>query len=300
MKLKKLLTILSIFALLITTINLNSMKIIAATVPSYSKSYYIGNISGGSSLGQQTASSVLSKGLTNALVILDFGGQTAAYLGSTLSYPGTQLVGGTASNVTINQITSYVQNFLSAFWVYAPASYHIILGVGTNNSLACAYVGGQIWAQMINNINSWISTVGYGSREIVYGANDMENNWSSASLARQWVDGYNSIGTIYLYDYGDCNGTWSQDDNAYVAYNARWSYPIPEIYFPRTPSYLGNADYWSNLSIWNKANKGVSIAFPGVMTQYACDSTSNYPTDGWTQLYNLTGQAPQYLTDISW
>lgn len=70
---------------------------------------------------------------------------------------------------------------------------------------------------------------------------------------------------------------------------------MPEIY----NSGMVTLD-WGPLSNWANTNKGNPIFFMGTLTEYAADSGTFTPSQGWTALSNATGQSMTYSTDITW
>ena len=120
------------------------------------------------------------------LVILDYG-QPWYQNGTYGTYLVTPLV-----FVSNAQIQNAVQGYLDGFYNCSGTTPQLRLGVGTNNysyrSPQVTAAAGKAWAQMINNLNAYISSKGYASQEFIRGANDMELDWNYASTTRQWLD----------------------------------------------------------------------------------------------------------------
>lgn len=266
-------------------------------------------------------------GARDTVVILDFGSpkKINTEYGTDLFWMGP---------VTISQIKGAVQNFGRGYYVCASTdrSSQINIGIGTTNygsllasSTSVAYAHGAAWAQMVNDVNSWLKTSGYASQVHAVGANDIELSWNSAAISKAWVNGYDAVNLYDFYDFGTldgcanrsdptrttCGNGWTREDAWYKAYGTRPGFPIPEIY--RTNGV--NAEQWALLSLYSVMAKGYPIEFPGVFTQYQacaqsdpaqCSGVNNTPLLGWTQLYNelkkdsRTAYSPRWSTDIRW
>jgi hypothetical protein len=270
----------------------------------------------------------------SGIVVLDFGAPRVL----TGTY-GTRLfgVGGFASTA---QIGSAAQQWLQGYWNCAASYAQVTLAIGTSNcgngsgSSVCNAGGdnitsahGQAWAQMVRDVNTWITSNSYNSKLSAAGANDMEPGWDSPSETRVWVNGYFSLPitqTFALYNYGSCDSCpyynclsctppngWSLDDIWYVSWGATGAYPLPEIYLTSG----ANADQWYRMGVYAYTNHGNSMNFQGAFTQWqacqdvgpdACPYTDNTPSQGWTQLFNAlnadtrTTQPLKWSTDISW
>ena len=270
----------------------------------------------------------------SGIVVLDFGAPRAV----SGTY-GTRLfgVGGFASTA---QVASAAQAWLQGYWNCAPSYAQVTLAIGTTNcgngsgpnvcnaggdNITSAH--GQAWAQMVNDVNAWITSNSYNAKLNAAGANDMEPGWDSPGETRAWVDGYFSLPitqTFALYNYGSCDSCpyyncttcmppngWSLDDIWYVSWGATGAYPLPEIYLTSG----ANADQWYRMGVYAFANHGNSMNFQGAFTQWqacqdvgpdACPYTGNTPSAGWTQLFNAlnadtrTAQPLKWSTDISW
>jgi hypothetical protein len=297
--------------------------------PAYSSSVYLLTVDGTQlyNLGcQYGAIDRNLAGSRDTIVILDFGSpkQINGEYGTDLFWMGP---------VTITQIKAAVENFGKGYYICASTdrTSQIFVGIGTTNygstmnaSTTAARALGIAWAQMVNDVNTWLIGSGYSGQVHAVGANDIELNWSSATIARAWVDGYDSINLYDYYDFGaaegcairsnpnltTCSNGWTREDAWYKAYGTRPGFPIPEIY---NTNGL-NAQQWALLSLYSVNYKGYKIDFRGLMTQYQacqqaagqCSGVDNTPNTGWMQLYNelakspYTAQSPKWLTDILW
>jgi len=245
----------------------------------------------------------------SGLVILDFGQPW---------YQSGQgsIIFGSLNFVSIAQITSAVEGYLDGFYNCSGPSPQLRLGVGTSNYKSTTgyvtYAHGQAWGNMVNTLNNYISSKGYGSQEFARGANDIEMDWDNTTQSRAWVDGFNSVTQKPLYDYGDaagcppygsCNNGWSQNDLWYVSWGSYDSYPVPEIYTN------GTAQEWYNESLYSSLNKSNGrLGFLGTMTQWAASGNccTYTPAQGFDTLQNLinsdsrTSYGMSYSTDITW
>ena len=205
--------------------------------------------------------------------------------------------------------------------------------IGTNNykdsTGYVTYNHGVAWSQLVQNIGADLHSYGYDTQVHVYGASDIELHWpgatASASTAKAWVNGYNSVwkSPYYYFDYGDANGCpqsgtthtpgncytgWTQDDVNYVAYESG-AYPLPEIY----SSAGGDAKEWQQLSLYQYLKHGYSELITGPLSQYGacqthgpCTGTDNTSTTSWSQLWTQlnnatsTAQSLYLSTDITW
>ncbi len=203
----------------------------------------------------------------------------------------------------------------------------MILVVGVNNQGPWVNnAHGNAWAQMINNINSWITGLNYNSQLSARGGMDIEQQvpFGTAAATRSWVDGYSAafVAPSYFYDFGSCDGCpttpcpgcllpqdWTVDKVWYVAYGASAAVPLPDIY----EIHGIHAAQWYQMSLYAFTQYGTRMHFIGSMTQYraclqrGCDPTlMNLPSAGYMWLYNalnadpVTAQSLQYSTDINW
>lgn len=242
-------------------------------------------------------------------VILDFGEPWYSGGYGTIIY-------GSNSFASIAQITTAAEGYLDGFWNCSPSTPVLRLAVGTSNYGSQVSAGhGTAWGQLINTLNSYISSKGYGSQEYARGANDMELDWNSFSTTRAWEDAYNAATTAPLYDYGDaagcppygsCNNGWNQYDLWYVSWGVKDAWPFPEIY----ATSGANASEWYQESLYSVNNQtNGKLDFLGALTQYAacnCGGNTNSPAQGFDQLQNdingnsATAYGMSYSSDITW
>lgn len=148
----------------------------------------------------------------------------------------------------------------------------------------------------------------------------MELRWNSASVTRQWVNGYLSTNAYALYDFGDAAGcpncgaggyTWSQNDVWYISWGASpgEAQALPLIYH----NDGDHAEQWASIALYSVNTQGTRMNFVGTMTQsgacrqVGCDaSLDNTPEQGWTQLWlelnkdSRTAVTMPWVTDIEW
>lgn len=277
----------------------------ATSAPAYSVTRYVSTVDPARwyNLGCEAGQQATDSGPGDGIVILDFGQpQNWGNRFGTLDFGGHQ--------DSIATITEVAQSWLQGFWDCTPQDGPTVkLGLGTSNYKgSTTYAHGRAWAKLVNSVAGWVAAQGYGSQLSVRGASDMEIGWNSPANTRAWVDGYNAAGHYPLYDYGDDaggvypDGGWTAEDIWYKAYGAALNWPVPEIYYPADAT-----DDWQPLSLWAVENKGKPIVFVGTLTQYAADTQSLSPAEGWQALYDALGSDERtaqpglpYATDITW
>jgi len=267
----------------------------------------------------------------DALVILDYG--------------QPQLRGGVYGSFdfsstyrTVGQIRTAALEYAHGFWLCTGANTraHVRLAVGTSNfanfsvaaGLSEAGVTGhaKAWADMVDGLNADIAQRGYAGQVDAVGAADIEVSWGTSAIGRRWVDGYDTVNSWPMYDYGDAAGcptggtgktarrcgtsSWDQDDLYYVAWGAPAAWGVPEIYLENA----AQAKQWQQISKWGAANGRSRITFAGTLTQHAaCDGAcaatgeDNAPDAGWSQLVAMCAQDAatslaglRFAADIRW
>lgn len=153
------------------------------------------------------------------------------------------------------------------------------------------YQTGQAWGKMVNNVEKYVLTRNMGLSIVLAAADDMEQDvthgWGTAAHTMAFVDGYTAaidsepaMPPRYLYDFGDDEGmvddhssyppvyspqlAWSMQVLYYIAFGAKYSLPIPEIYF------YGMAIEWAQVSAWACKNPAIKapMRIAGIMTEY--------------------------------
>lgn len=233
-----------------------------------------------------------------------------------------------------DEIQQDAQEFLRGFYYGSPSGISLTLAVGVNNAThpacitsAVTSAHGVAWAQMINNINSWI--VGppgpnWTNKLVAWGAIDAEPSYNTAAATRSWVDGYALTGQPNYLDFGSCDGCsydgygwgspWTQGEILYIAWFAPGAFPLPEIYLTNG----ANADQWYRMSLYAYNTYGAPIVFRGSLTEWnACQEQAdpnycpshgidNTPSQGYMQLYTAinhdphTAQSLPWSSDMSW
>lgn len=160
---------------------------------------------------------------SDALVLLDFGSpwNDGTNYGTTLLW-----YGDTPRRATIADIEIMVKGYLTGYHSCrsATGSSHLTLGIGTSNN--GAYIiseHGKQWAGLTLNVYNWIeSPPSWKDHMTVVSAIDIELDWASPSITKQWVEAYNGVsGRKDYYNYGTCEGCPTKTDN--IAPNNGWT-----------------------------------------------------------------------------
>jgi hypothetical protein len=232
-----------------------------------------------------------------------------------------------------SEIEGLVEQFAAGYYtgvVGRDKQSHLRIVVGTSNcktdpkglckSSTVTAEHGRAWGQMVNNIASWIINNRISSQVDVAGGSDMELSWDTPSETIKWVDGYASVSTRYLYDFGDaagcppvgnCINGWNYDNILHVSWESPPAWPLPQDYSVKGT----NAKQWQLISLNSSKKNFPRMVIAGSLTQYqAChDSpkdcvgqTDNSPEDGWIYLWDAlnsdinTSQQLRWSTDIMW
>lgn len=248
---------------------------------------------------------------------------------------------------SVADIESAVKAFSDGYWEgnQANPNAFVTIAIGTSNcgngsgSGACnpgtnlTYSHGKAWADMIDNVYTYLVNRGYTSKIQVAGAIDVEPDWNTVQNTKNWIDGYVDNTTKPYYNFGTCDGcpytgepvcannggtinnSWTLEDVRYVSWGEVQSWPLPEIY--RTDGI--NAQQWYRISLYSYlCHNGSKIAFKGTMSTWqACQDTNpnqchsigidNQPSAAWWQLWDTLyadlrtriNNMP-WLTDITW
>ncbi len=197
------------------------------------------------------------------------------------------------------------KGFIDGFGTWSFPGQELHLGIGTNNSLSVDAAAGQSWATLINDVNLYIDSTGFGNL-LATGANDFEPGYSSSAAARAWTIGYDASANYRYYDYGSADGCpytetstpgedqpcwpgWYQSDVEWVSWGDDWAFPLPEIYLT---DWI-NAWQWQKISVYAYYNDAPydELEFTATLTQYeACQQqgcapgVDNTAAEGWRQL----------------
>src|SRR5260370_27406804 len=140
---------------------------------------------------------------------------------------------------------------------------------------------------MLDDINAYFASRGYYHLTAHAGA-DLETEYSTATIARQWVDQFSYAGIWRVYDFGDATcptsgdgtvdnhcdtsqGSWLESDIWYLSWGNPSAFPFPEIYSH------ANALQWYQISLFGlRSENNRPLIFWGTLTeQLACSQTGN-------------------------
>lgn len=268
---------------------------IRASGPTYSRSWYIESSPGTATsdmraLARQDIQWTLNSQQCNnqhyaSFVLLDFGEP----------HTSNGVYGTFSVNTNLfwsdSMIAAAAQSYLLS-WHAISANCRLKLALGLSNHHQCSYDGpdcripvvGNLWADMVTNLNNWIRSQGFDQQLQVWGAYDAETTWDGADRTRAFVDGFTAHDSfqVPLVDFGDMRqGTplvdpdtgqpeqpWTDADRYYIAWNAPYDVALPEIYDS------GTLWDWVRLQQNNR-----SMHFLGIMTEACTPGQSLAPTD---------------------
>jgi hypothetical protein len=215
--------------------------------------------------------------------------------------------------------------YMQGFWSCTAAGSHSFMTVapGTNNHGGgpVNYAHGQAWANMVSGLNSWITSSGYTAQLWAYGADDIETTWSTPAAARDWINGFASVGGLY-FDDGDAAGCpasgsgachpkpcwgpdygWTTADEYFAMWGATPALPVPEIYGvdpsvnsscnPTAPGLPLQATEWEQIALYG-ASHGGAPTVSAALSQYqacndkgwSCTGDHNTPDQSYQQMQN--------------
>jgi hypothetical protein len=294
--------------------------------PTYTTSYYVENRDrqGIYNLGcEQGIKDRDLAGAQDSIVVLDFYGPRQRVVNRVTEY-GLSLLHW--AFVPMSEVADYAEQFALGYYICTGADYdsHLRLVIGTNNSTSTSvnYEAGRAFGKMVNEVAQWVIDNRLSRQVDIAGGNDMEMGYNTPAATKAWVDGYASISTRYLYNFGDsggcpqynstsnpggCNNNWTQDDIWYISWKVPPAWPLPEIY----NTVKSQARQWQQLSLYSFFKPNYPrMTIAGSMTQYqscqqySCVGTDNKPETGWTQLLDeliadsRTSQNLRWSTDI--
>ncbi len=330
--------------------------------PPFSTSYYIESASPDffRKLGCATAQELQTKGIAGGFVYLFFGqpAYTEPIPGESSGY-GTLMLGDRKRFASIAEIRAAIQSWVDGYIqgyddqrvfpcprARLPLP-RVTLSVATSNlpisitsptfvatplpqTTVESYTSlhGSSWAMMINNLDSYITQKNAQATITIAGGNNIELNWNTPQLTRQWVNGYNLLADSIYYNAGACEGcpqrpadarltgwyvgAWTAEDVWSVSANlgARL---VPQVYAEDGAS----ARQWATLKQVTEPVFG-PVPIEGVLTQYwackdrekdastdPCFQTRNLPEVGWKQqteqlrCLGLPVDVP-WSTDVRW
>jgi hypothetical protein len=249
------------------------------TPPAYSHSWYIDDLGQSAMQRLGRADAVRqSAGCTTSFVILDFGQPGMDDDGTY----GTYDFAPTSPFVSDAQIERAVESYADGWHAAAAACDQLLVGPGTSNYHECVFgadcsifEAGQQWAVTANRIQVYLRTQRWTDHMNAFAADDMETGWDSAARTRQFVDGYTAgdVGGLYLLDFGDAwkSPTWTDADVYYVAWQAGYDLPFPEVYFE------GAANRWAAVKGEFMHGAAGPMVMAGVMAE--CQQVDPLPGD---------------------
>lgn len=207
---------------------------------------------------------------------------------------GVTLWGG--ADATIGEVEDLAQAFVRGYHRCADGSISITLGVGAANCLigdapdancdtsavykTASWVRdhGAAWGRLTNRLSAWDVNNGYSGRVTIYGAWDMEPDWSSAGRADAWMSGYDNDASgrpIFVLGSADgcppsggCDNGWDRQDIYHETWARTPSLPFPQVY------YNVNGDQWQNVSEWGYHNRGSAMYFAGSLSHDSINSSA--------------------------
>lgn len=251
----------------------------------------------------------------NSVVVLDFGVQRSDGSGTTATFSYNFL-----STAAIEQMALW---FAAEYYSCTGSDSTTILNLalGTNDSVdygSATYTTlGKDWANVVSATTSAVASDGYSSQVNIWAANDIEtwdNNqgfYIPTGDAYGWVNGYSSLDPAPYVNYGSANGCpfngydssqwnnepcsfgYKQADYYWFSWGAAPALVAPEIY------YSANAVQWTDISLYAKNDKGVSMQFvaPWDENDIPGASGTNTSAQAWADLSNdLASQSvPSYM-----
>jgi hypothetical protein len=301
-----------------------------ALAPPATTTYYISSLDStamrnlGCARGQQDTNQA---GTQYSIVVLAFGQPWDELVAGQVTY-GSILFDGALSFASVTDIAAAAQQFGRGYFecTTSDQSSSLILAIGTSNfgsKVTTAHAGA--WAQMVNNVQTWLSSNGYAPQVSAAGASDMELGWNTPAVTRAWVDSYDLGSNRLLYNFGDAEGCpqtgngstnqtcnvngvtgWTQDAIWYISWGAFIARPLPQIY----ATSGANAKQWYQISLYASVSKGNSMRFAGTLTQrQACDqnpgasecvNANNTPEQGWKLLLDALNADSRTAQDLPW
>jgi hypothetical protein len=243
---------------------------------------------------------------------------------------------GLAGTAKTGQIRAGAEEYALGLWqCTTPAARDhlaVRLALGTTNDYPSAWGDtkiknhGDAWATMVKNANDNIGQI--GTSITIWGASDMELDWSSPARTRVWANGYDDgPGSFRYLNFGDAAGCqyfgvgdasscgtsnfpgWDSSDVYYISFQVPVAWPLPQIYREDGRQ----AEQWVMISKWANDNRKPILNFIGPLSQHgACHSTSarlqqcnslnidNTPTQAWNQMVDKMDARPVTISDMTW
>jgi hypothetical protein len=249
-------------------------------------------------------------------------------------FNGYSSSGSWKSTIAIgNAAKSYSDGFYRCLGERSTTDYNLVIAVSNqypdgNNSLGINWDAnragnhGTAWGQMVSDVRSYQANHGYTGVIIAEGGVDSEAGYAGPTMTRHWVDGFDGTPNSGLdWNFGSadgcpqfgqggtgCNGSWTQSDYYYIAWQVTSSESIPQIY------NANMAEEWTLISVWgvDNTNHG-KILFSGPLSEHAacgqvgCSSGfDDTPDQAWSQFVSKLAAKPKatvnlgYSDDIKW
>lgn len=223
-------------------------------------------------------------------VLLDFGAQSITGPQLSAAHPGVAItLTSPVVRLRYPRLTTVLNTYLAALGAHSGGR-SITVAIGTSNDGDWAHYRatprGRDWANLIDSLTA-------AANIKVIGANDIESNFASTEAqAQAWEDAYftntsadlvfngslNDCPTVFG-DTSPCAFGWTQKQFWRLAHHVEHGHNrtrvLPQIYFPV------QAVQWANVF----AHGGGGLRFVGSLTQFAADSSTFHPEQGWGALY---------------
>lgn len=225
----------------------------------------------------------------NSEVVLDFGDERDSSGDTILTFDNLP--------ATVSEIESVTTSFAEAYWSCTgnDGTSLLKLGVGTNNSgYTPTYTTGVAWANIVAAIRSTVQSRGWSSQVDVFGANDIEPDWSAWSDTNAWIQGYSSVDPAHYLDYGSadgcstssddpnrpCNNGWTMDNVWEASWGAAPALAIPEIYNTAQPLQ------WTQIALDGAQHHGGAVYYEGPWDEHDLNSSTNTSAQAWSLFWN--------------
>jgi hypothetical protein len=251
-------------------------------------------------------------------IILDFG--------SPRIMNGAMGTNGLTCFMDIAAITNAVKQFILGY--ESTTQLTLFLAVGLTNQFqpmkptkGCAATGvpdsmtaahGQIWAQMLIDLDTWIATNNY--QISLASALDLELDYAKKGPTLDWYKGFIAVdaGSIAQYDFGDANYCRVTCDNGWTPKDI---VALPTLFAPEIYGRHFWRD-WQKVSLYEAQSGGVPLAIEAILSEHGacttnppCENADYTAQDAWTALVNSLNSNPltipvlselTWSTDISW
>lgn len=256
------------------------------------------------------------------------------FFGSPATDDATDTISGTIhfnqEYVEVSEIATAAQEFGRGYVEGSEpedTTSQLTLAISTSNDgPVTTRAHGEVWAEMVKDVQQWFADNGYAGRVTAVGASNIELNWNTSTATRSWVDGYLSVADIQeLYNFGaiegcppaggQCDNGWQESDIWYVSWGAA---PFKVFAIPQIYANSGiNAQQWQEIAFYSTIQPGGLMQFRGALTQYqacadrpdypgVCTNADQIPEEGWRYLWTELNDSPntrqplRWSTDVRW